>query len=199
MPSASRATPAAIRLAPFDAAIFDMDGTLLDTEEVLRDIVFDVCTELGFEMTHDVHRSMVGSSHERTNQLLIEAYGVAFPYSLFDEKCRVIMRERSHGGVPVKAGAGATLTVKEERDVTASVSLTNGAEGQIRYFLSLAEASPALKAKLAEALRTKEAWDTSLRELRQAEEKLRLNHPVGCTSWRCGPLSENWPGRGLKR
>lgn len=75
--------------------------------------------------------------------------------------------------VPVKAGAGATLTVKEERDVTASVSLTNGAEGQIRYFLSLAEVPPALKAKLAEALRTKEAWDTSLRELRQAQGELQ--------------------------
>ena len=125
MTSASLATPAAIRLAPFDAAIFDMDGTLLDTEAVFRDIVFDVCTELGFEMTHDVHRSMVGSSHERTNQLLIEAYGVAFPYSLFDEKCRVIMRERSHGGVPVKAGAREFILELRARGIPTAVATSS--------------------------------------------------------------------------
>ena len=125
MTSASSATPAAIRLAPFDAAIFDMDGTLLDTEAVFRDIVFDVCTELGFEMTHDVHRSMVGSSHERTNQLLIEAYGVAFPYSLFDEKCRVIMRERSHGGVPVKAGAREFILELRARGIPTAVATSS--------------------------------------------------------------------------
>lgn len=68
-----------LRLAPFQAVIFDMDGTLLDTESVFKTIVFEVCTELGFEMTDAVHMSMVGGSHERTSQLLIEAYGVTFP------------------------------------------------------------------------------------------------------------------------
>jgi HAD superfamily hydrolase (TIGR01509 family) len=125
MTSAPRLAAAAIRLAPFDAAIFDMDGTLLDTEAVFRDIVFDVCTELGFEMTHDVHRSMVGGSHERTQQLLIESYGVAFPYTLFDEKCRVTMRERSHGGVPVKPGAVAFITELRARGIPIAVATSS--------------------------------------------------------------------------
>ena len=125
MTSASLATSAAIRLAPFDAAIFDMDGTLLDTEAVFRDIVFDVCTELGFEMTHDVHSAMVGSSHERTNQLLVEAYGVAFPYAMFDEKCRLSMRERSHAGVPVKPGAKAFISELRARGIPTAVATSS--------------------------------------------------------------------------
>ncbi|MBA4068226.1 MAG: DUF4139 domain-containing protein, partial [Isosphaera sp.] len=41
---------------------------------------------------------------------------------------------------PVKAGETKTFTVREEKEVAASVTLTNGAENQIRYFISLAEA-----------------------------------------------------------
>ena len=71
-----------------------MDGTLLDTELVFRTIVFDVAEELGYAMTDDVHLAMVGSSHEVTNRLLVEAYGVTFPYEMFDARCRAMMNAR---------------------------------------------------------------------------------------------------------
>jgi hypothetical protein len=76
----------------------------------------------------------------------------------------------------VKAGETSTFTVKEEKDVASSMQLTNGDENTIRYFINLAEASPALKAKLQEALKVKGAWDVIRRELQQVQTDLnRLN------------------------
>jgi hypothetical protein len=76
----------------------------------------------------------------------------------------------------VKAGETKNFTVKEERDVFQTVRLTNGAENQIQYFISLSEASEDLKTKLKEALKTKSAWDTQVRELSQVNADLnRLN------------------------
>jgi len=69
--------------------------------------------------------------------------------------------------MPVKAGETKSLTVKEERDVASTIALTNGAEDQIRFFISLTEASPELKRKLEAALQTKGAWDAVQRELKQ--------------------------------
>jgi hypothetical protein len=76
----------------------------------------------------------------------------------------------------VKAGEEKNYVVNEERDVQTNIALNNNPDGQIRYFLSLNEASPALKEKLNEALRVKGTWDNSLRELNQVVADLnRLN------------------------
>jgi hypothetical protein len=76
----------------------------------------------------------------------------------------------------VKAGETKTFTVKEERDIASSITLTNNAENQIRYFISLAEASPGLKQKLTQALAIKGEWDVARRELAQVVADLqRLN------------------------
>jgi hypothetical protein len=76
----------------------------------------------------------------------------------------------------VKAGQTTSLTVKEERDVTSTVTLTNGAEDQIRYFINLREASAGLKAKLQEALTIKGQWDEVRRELQQVVADLQRLH-----------------------
>jgi HAD superfamily hydrolase (TIGR01509 family) len=114
-----------LQLAPFQAAIFDMDGTILDTESVFKTIVFEVCTELGFEMTDAVHMSMVGSSHEHTNELLMEAYGVAFPYTMFDDRCRVLMHDRMHAQVPVKPGARELIAELRSRNIPTAIATSS--------------------------------------------------------------------------
>jgi hypothetical protein len=78
--------------------------------------------------------------------------------------------------IAVKAGETRSFTVREERDLSGTVALTNGAEDQLHYVVNLAEASPALKQQLLTAINTKHAWDAVRRELNQVVADLqRLN------------------------
>lgn len=112
---------------PFDAVVFDMDGTLLDTETVFRAIVFEVCAEIGFQMHDEMHKKIVGASHEATEKMLVEAYGVSFPYALFDEKCKFAMHHRMADAVPVKPGARELIGALKARDIPVAVATSSRA------------------------------------------------------------------------
>jgi HAD superfamily hydrolase (TIGR01509 family) len=120
-------------LRPFSAIVFDLDGTLLDTELVFKDIVYGVCEGLGFEMTADIHLAMVGTSHEASSRLLAEAYGVSFPYALFDQHCRTRMQERMAEMVPVKTGVHELLDELAARRIPAAVATSSGANHALKH------------------------------------------------------------------
>ena len=51
-------------------------------------------------------------------------------------------------------------------------TLTNSGDEQIRWFISLNEASPELKAKLKEALEIKSKWDGTRREIQNVDRRI---------------------------
>ena len=75
--------------------------------------------------------------------------------------------------VSVASKKDLSYTVREERTQGASVTLTNNADDQIRFFINLNEASPELKAKLQEALKVKGIWDNTRRDINTVQ--IRIN------------------------
>jgi hypothetical protein len=75
--------------------------------------------------------------------------------------------------IPVAAKKDLSYTVIEERPVESSVQLTNSADDQIRYFLSLKEAPDSLKAKLNEAMKVKGVWDSVRQDIQAAGTRIQ--------------------------
>jgi len=75
--------------------------------------------------------------------------------------------------VPVTSKKDLSYSVIEERTQGATITLTNGAENQIRFFLSLNEATPELKAKLNQALTLKAGFDDIRREITNINTRIQ--------------------------
>jgi HAD superfamily hydrolase (TIGR01509 family) len=102
--------------------LFDMDGLLLDSERLAREAFVRACTDLGWEARLDVYHLCIGSTYQKTEELLREAYGPDFPYTAVDERWSALYHARlAEGSVPVKGGAPELLEYLEGCGVPVAV------------------------------------------------------------------------------
>ncbi len=127
--------------------LFDMDGLLLDSERLARDAFVRACEDHGFEADLVTYQLCIGSTYEKTRELIMAAYGANFPYEAIDERWSHHYHARlAEGPVPVKDGARTLLSHLATREVPmALVTSTRRATaeekleatGLIRFFDSL--------------------------------------------------------------
>ena len=127
--------------------LFDMDGLLLDSERLARDAFVRACEDHGYAADLVTYQQCIGSTYDKTRELIMAAYGEDFPYEAIDERWSHHYHARlAKGPVPVKDGALALLTHLRVREVPmALVTSTRRATaeekleatGLIRFFSSL--------------------------------------------------------------
>ena len=66
--------------------IFDMDGTVFDTEQISYICWRDVCREYGYELPEDLFRSVIGMDNRRIAAVFGRYFGPEFPYDPIREK-----------------------------------------------------------------------------------------------------------------
>ena len=89
---------------PVEAVIFDMDGTLIDSESVYIAAMQDAAGTLGLALPLDLCHAMVGVPSHECNLMLQEHYGPGFDLTVFRGHFSNSVQRRMSERVPVKPG-----------------------------------------------------------------------------------------------
>lgn len=109
--------------AKFSAAIFDMDGLLLDSERPIRDAWIQVCSESGVNLTEEDYRGAIGRNARDSRAHMEAVCGAAFDYDLASSQVAAILKSRfGEIGYPLKDGAVEILTWLRDRGVPTAVA-----------------------------------------------------------------------------
>lgn len=81
--------------------VFDLDGTLIDSEALVREAHFAAIGQFGLGMSEAQFLALVGNHREANDAQLLSYYGADFPLDRFIEATRAYVGERA---APLKAG-----------------------------------------------------------------------------------------------
>ncbi|MBZ9649172.1 HAD family phosphatase [Sphingobium sp. 3R8] len=94
---------------PVRAVIFDMDGTLLDTEAAHRRAFAQTGDAIGWPMADDLLLSMVGIHRDENERMLAAHLGPHFPLARFYADSDALFEAAVEAGIPLRPGARLLL------------------------------------------------------------------------------------------
>lgn len=122
--------------------IFDMDGTLFDTEPISYTAWQAVCRPRGYEIPETLFRSVIGMDNRRIIQLFSEFFGKDFPYEeIWKEKTAYQLKYYHTHPVPCKPGLMQCLEFAKTQGIQCAVA-SSSPRSQIEYLLEKATIAP---------------------------------------------------------
>ena len=99
------------------AAIFDMDGTLLDSMNEWRKLNCSFVREQGIELTPEQEKDLLSMSGMMVVEYVKERFGIETPFSTLLDRSSRLMEQPYRTGLPPKDGAIAYLARLRARGV----------------------------------------------------------------------------------
>ncbi|MBF9003355.1 MULTISPECIES: HAD family hydrolase [Vibrio] len=113
----------------FQAAIFDMDGLLLDTERVCMNVFQQACQAIDVPFLKDIYLNIIGRNAAGIEQTLRTGYGPDLDYPVLHEAWRsrydAVVTQQA---IPVKEGVIELLSWLKENNIPTAVATSTRRE-----------------------------------------------------------------------
>ncbi len=113
----------------YSAAVFDLDGLVLDTETVSHSAWKRAISDFGFYIADDLYHKIVGLSIRDIEKIFADAFGPDFPLpQITERRCQYIKDHVVKCGVGVKPGLVELLDFLDEIKFTKAVATSSTRE-----------------------------------------------------------------------
>jgi HAD superfamily hydrolase (TIGR01509 family) len=116
---------------PPQAVVFDLDGTLIDSEALVREAYFTTCAQFGVSMSDAQFLALVGLNRDDNDVRLRGYYGADFPLDDFHTANRAHLFQRI---APLKPGAVELLDALDEIGAPYALATSSGPPWVERHF-----------------------------------------------------------------
>jgi HAD superfamily hydrolase (TIGR01509 family) len=110
---------------PIQAAVFDMDGLLFDSERVLFEVMVATAPKFGVEVDRELFLSLIGLRLIESSALLKARFGPDFPLTDFISAVGQGGREMNAAGVALKAGVVELLDHLDALGLPAAIATSS--------------------------------------------------------------------------
>ena len=117
---------------PVEAVVFDMDGLLVDTETVFRDVMMEVSRRRGLHLPLEVFLRMVGLQSAASRAVALDHFGPDFDHESWIAEAWELAHARMAVGVAVKAGVVELLDDLEAAGLPRAVATSSGHRSEER-------------------------------------------------------------------